>query len=86
MIFNLAGSGTLRAGAFMQEEGRGQIIISSTFDRSDRFFDASGKLQPLAQYRKFELTTYAEYGLRDWLTLIFAPSSSQSIGSIGGQR
>ncbi len=67
----------------MQEEGQGQIIVTTTFERSDRFFDASGKLQPLAQYRKFEMTTYAEYGATDWLTLIFAPSSSQSAGSIG---
>lgn len=67
----------------MQEAGQGQIIVTTTFDRSDRFFDASGKLRPLAQYRKFEMVTYAEYGATDWLTLVFAPSSSQSSGSLG---
>lgn len=71
------------AGAFMQEPGKGQLIVTSTFDRSDRFFDAAGRLQPLAQYRKFEMTTYVEYGAMDWLTIILAPSSSQSAGSIG---
>ena len=79
----LAGCGFARAGAFLQEEGKTQIIVTSTFDGSDHTFDASGKLLPLAQYRKFEMVTYAEYGATDWLTLIFAPSSSQSTGSVG---
>ena len=74
-----------KAAAFLQDDGHGQIIVSSAFDRSDRFFDASGKLQPLAQYRKFEMTTYGEFGATGWLTLIFSTTGSQSIGAIGLQ-
>ncbi len=77
----LAGHGAY-AGAFLLNEGETRIIVSSAFDKSDRFFDSAGKLRPLAEYRKFEMVTYAEYGATDWLTLIFAPSSSQSTGSI----
>ncbi len=32
------------------------------------------------------MVTYAEFGATDWLTLIFAPSSSQSIGSVGADE
>jgi hypothetical protein len=82
-ILVFAGHNPVRAGPFMQEAGKGQIIVTTTFDKSDRFFDTGGRLRPLAQYRKFEMTTYSEYGATDWLTLIFAPSSSRSLGTVG---
>ncbi len=84
LISTLAGHYGAWAAPFLQEDGRTQIIITSTFDKSDRFCNASGKLQALAQYRELEMMTYAEFGATDWLTLIFAPSSSQSMGSVAG--
>lgn len=70
------------AGAFLQPKGRALIITATTFDISDSFFDASGKLRRVSDYRKFEMQTYAEYGATDALTLIFATSASQSIGIV----
>lgn len=62
------------AGAFLQSPGAGEVIVSARFERSDRFFDSSGKLVPVRDYRKFEMQAWMEYGLYESLTLIFAPS------------
>jgi hypothetical protein len=44
------------------------------FSDSTQAFDAQGHLIPVPSYRKFELGTYIEYGLTNWLTLVAAPS------------
>jgi hypothetical protein len=62
------------AGAYLQDAGHGQLILSGNFTDSSDNFDASGKIVPLASYRQFDLTAHFEYGVSDWLTLIFAPS------------
>jgi hypothetical protein len=64
-----------RAGAFLEPAGEGQAIISTTFSDSANAFDSSGKLVPIASYRKFELTAWMDYGLTDWLTAVVAPSA-----------
>jgi protein XagA len=61
-------------GAWLMEPGDGQAIVYSDFSDSARAFDAEGRLIPVPQYRKFELGTYIEYGLTDWLTLVVAPA------------
>ena len=62
------------AGAWLLPQGDGQAIVYSDFSDSTRAFDAQGHLIPVRQYRKFELGTYIEYGLTDWLTLVVAPA------------
>lgn len=69
-----AGAMDARAGAWTQPAGQGQIVLGGTFTRADRLFDASGRLVPTADYRKFELPAHLEYGATDWLTLIAAPA------------
>jgi len=70
------------AGAFLQPQGRGQVIVTGRFERSDRYFDNSGKLRPVREYRKFEFQAWSEYGLNDAVTLIFAPSASDMRTSV----
>ena len=61
-------------GAWLLAPGDGQAIVYSDFSDSTRAFDGQGRLIPVLQYRKFELGTYIEYGLTDWLTLVVAPA------------
>ena len=60
--------------AWLMPPGDGQIITYSAFSDTTRAFDANGKLIPVPDYRKFELGTYLEYGLTDWLTVVAAPA------------
>jgi hypothetical protein len=49
-------------------------------------FDAQGHLIPVPSYRKFELGTYIEYGLTNWLTLVASPSYDRIHNPPPGQR
>lgn len=60
--------------AWLMPPGDGQLITYSAFSESTRAFDANGKLIPVPDYRKFELGTYLEYGVTDWLTVVAAPA------------
>lgn len=62
------------AGAYTHPKGRGQAIATTTFISGERYFDAAGRLVPVAEYRKFELSVLAEYGATDWLTLLVQPA------------
>lgn len=62
------------AGAFLQPPGEGLVIVGGAFTDAVRAYDASGRLVPVAPWRKFELTSYAEYGITDWLTAVASPS------------
>ena len=70
------GAGTEAAwgGAWLLPPGDGQVIADTFFSDSNRAFDARGQLVPVPSYRKFELGTYIEYGLTNWLTLVASPS------------
>ncbi|MGE3246314.1 MAG: hypothetical protein AB7J19_08270, partial [Beijerinckiaceae bacterium] len=65
------------AGAILQPEGQGQIIVSGRFEQSDQFFDAQGRLRPVRDYRKFEIQAWMEYGYSKKLTLILAPATTR---------
>jgi hypothetical protein len=54
--------------------GDGQVIAATFFSDSTQAFDAQGHLIPVPAYKKFELGTYIEYGLTNWLTLVAAPA------------
>ncbi|MGH6794550.1 MAG: hypothetical protein ACREDH_04975, partial [Methylocella sp.] len=73
-LFAGAGIDEARAGAWLLPQGDGQVIADTFFSDSTQAFDAHGHLIPVSSYRKFELGTYIEYGLTNWLTLVAAPS------------
>ena len=57
------------AGAWTQPRGEGLFIAQATYFESDHFFDADGERVAQPAFRKAELQPYAEYGVRDWLTV-----------------
>lgn len=57
------------AGAWTQPKGEGLFIAQATYFSSDHYFDVDGNRVPQSTFRKAELQPYAEYGLRDWLTV-----------------
>ena len=65
---SLLGCVAAQAGAWTPERGDGVVIVTSVFSGAAKGFDAEGRLQPLPEYRKFELSAYLEYGLTDRLT------------------
>jgi hypothetical protein len=64
----------VRAGAWLQPPGNGQIIAGAAFSQSTRAFNSRGRLVPVPYYKKFELGTYIEYGVTQRLTLVAAPA------------
>jgi protein XagA len=63
-----------RAGAFMQPPDHGQVIAQLAFSQARFGYDSLARPVAIPAWRKFELSTYAEYGLADWVTLIGEPS------------
>lgn len=59
----------LYAGAWTQPEGRIETINFITVYQASNYFDTTGKKRPQSPYHKQELSTYAEYGLYDDLTV-----------------
>lgn len=57
------------AGAWTQPKGEGLFIAQATYFGSDHYFDFDGQRVKQPTFRKAELQPYAEYGLRDWLTV-----------------
>ncbi len=57
------------AGAWTQPKGEGLFIAQATYFNSDHYFDFDGQRVPQPTFRKAELQPYAEYGVRDWLTV-----------------
>jgi protein XagA len=78
----LLASGHARGGAWTLPVGARQVIVTGTFVSGDRLFDARGRLVPVPEYRKFELTPFAEFGVTDWLTAI-ASTSLLSVSAEG---
>jgi hypothetical protein len=77
----LGSSDVGHAAAFLDPAGQGEAIVTASFTDSANAFDASGRLVPVASYRKFELSAWTDYGLTDWLTLIVAPSADDIVNS-----
>lgn len=68
-VLSLFFSVQAHAGAWTQAEGEGLFIAQATYFSSDHFFDFDGLRVKQSTFRKAELQPYAEYGLRDWLTI-----------------
>jgi protein XagA len=67
-------SSSVLASAWTLPQGEAEVIVTSTFTSGDRLFDARGRLVPVSDYQKFELTAYGQFGITDWATAIIAPS------------
>jgi hypothetical protein len=65
------------AGAFLQEEGRAQLIVTTLAAGASTVFDARGRVVPVAPWAKFELSGSAEYGVTDWATLLVGTAYDQ---------
>ena len=63
-----------RAGAFNQEEGKGQVIVTGMFSTADQGYDITGKLTAASRFQKTEATALVEYGFTNWLMGIVKPS------------
>jgi protein XagA len=72
--FDAAGIRAAWGGAWLMPPGEGQAIVYTAFSDSTRAFDDQGHLIPVPAYTKFELGTYVEYGLTNWLTLVASPA------------
>ncbi|MBJ3777828.1 hypothetical protein [Acuticoccus mangrovi] len=68
LVVLLAASHHALAGAWTLDRGKLKAFLVSTFTYGDHGFDSDGKLVTVPEYKKFELTAAAEYGLRPWLT------------------
>lgn len=79
----LAGAAPARAGAFTLQEGEAKLFVSGLLTSGDRYFDGGGKLRSRGRYRKYDLQAFAEYGLRDGLT-IFGSSALERISAKDG--
>lgn len=62
-----------RAGAWTQTEGAVEILAGVTYSRAAAGFDRDGRATLPIRYEKTLAQIHAEYGWRDWLTLILAP-------------
>lgn len=60
-------------GAWTSEEGRGQVIVTTTFTRSTRQFDGDGHAVSIPKFDKLETNALIEYGVTPWLTAIAQP-------------
>ena len=49
-----------RAGAFNQEEGKGQVIVTGMFSTADQGYDITGKLTAASRFQKTEATALVE--------------------------
>lgn len=59
-----------RAGAWLWPEGKGQVIVTTTFANARNAYDATGRLIQTPSYRKFETRAYVEHGVTDWLNFV----------------
>jgi hypothetical protein len=61
------------ASAFLLPAGTGEVLTTALYSTTTRAFDSHGHPMPVASYDKIELSSYIDYGLTDWLTVIAQP-------------
>ena len=69
LVLQMGSSSHAFAAAWTQEAGHSQFIYSHPYYNAGSFFDAGGHRQPQGTFVKHEENLYAEYGLRDGLTV-----------------
>jgi hypothetical protein len=79
LVIAVAMAPQLRADAWTQEQGHGQIIFGASFFETAREYEADGNVARFSyqgSFRQFQLNPYIEYGLTSRTTLVvnaFAP-------------
>jgi hypothetical protein len=74
LVFSLMAAPTAAfAGAWTLDAGTGQAVVTWSFSRADKGFDAGGNILSAPRYDKSELQALLEYGATDRLTLILWP-------------
>lgn len=74
LVAGLVWSTAASASAFLEPPGAGLVITEFSASSIGRFYDSNGRLLPATSYRKFEVSSYVEYGLVPRLALILQPS------------
>lgn len=59
-----------RAGGWPLPQGKGEIIVTASRLSADERYDSDGTKRWTSRYTKYEISSYAEYGFSDDLTLI----------------
>jgi hypothetical protein len=67
------------------DEGSGQAITETTISSAKRSYDANGDPSLHVSFHKTFTSVYAEYGLKDWLTLVAVPEYASAMSSAPGQ-
>jgi protein XagA len=62
------------AGAWTLDEGKGDLIVTTTAMQASSLFSTGYALQPIPHYNKDESQALIEYGVTNWFTAMFAPS------------
>lgn len=62
-------SGHAQAAAWLQEEGRGEIIVNAVYYTTESSFDNNGNERTQPRFTKKEINPYLEYGLTDAITI-----------------
>lgn len=57
------------AGAWTQKRDKMETITGASYYRAHDYYNNAGRQLPQQRYDKLEITSYTEYGLRDYLTL-----------------
>lgn len=70
--------------AWTQEKGKTQVITSYTYDTASAQFNDNGSLTPVGQFEKTNIDVYAQYGLKDGLTLILSPGYEYITSDLSG--
>lgn len=57
------------AGAWTLPRGEGQVIASLNYSASGAGVDDRGNQVSADSFQRIDISTYTEYGVRDWLTI-----------------
>jgi hypothetical protein len=76
---------TARAGAWTQNAGEGQVIVSSILSNARRSYDASSRPTEDVTFHKSFESAFVEYGWKDWLTLVAVPEYADAISAAPGR-
>lgn len=77
-------STTAHAGAWTQVRGKGLAITTITTSSADDAYDSAGARAGSRDFKKTELKSLMEYGLRNSVTLMLAPSAQIVSDNVSG--
>jgi hypothetical protein len=78
---------SVRAGAWTPDQGHGEVIVTTLFDRADAAFNQAGRFTPTPLYRSLQASAFVDYGVTDWLAVLVKPSvQSSNLGAPEDQR